>query len=313
MILELKDICKIYQQGHMDVPVLKNISLSVAEGEYLAIMGPSGSGKTTLMNIIGCLDNPTTGEYWLEGEDIARNSDTKMSTIRLHSIGFVFQSFYLLSRQSALENVALPLLYAGVPKKERLAIAKKALERVGLGDRTEFKPTQLSGGQCQRVAIARAIVNSPKILLADEPTGALDTHSGEQVMDIFRSLNEEGVTIVMITHEPDIAKHAKRILHIRDGCLRDGGGGFVFSAADPAGDPEPPENPTENRDIISKSNEKETGAGASPSVLPAKTSVPQVTDDKDTGKFEKPISVDLTGSALSARGAVTSPPRGNAP
>ena len=219
MMLELKNIYKNYTQGKMDVPVLKDISLSVDEGEYVAIMGPSGSGKTTLMNIIGCLDSPTSGEYILEGKDISQSSDNKLSDVRLHSIGFVFQSFYLLSRQSALENVALPLLYAGVRRKERLEIARKALERVGLGDRVNFKPTQLSGGQCQRVAIARAIVNNPKVLLADEPTGALDTKSGEQIMDIFQKLNEEGVTIVMITHEPEIAAHAKRVLHIRDGML----------------------------------------------------------------------------------------------
>ena len=219
MMLELKNIYKNYTQGKMDVPVLKDISLSVDEGEYVAIMGPSGSGKTTLMNIIGCLDSPTSGEYILEGKDISQSSDNKLSDVRLHSIGFVFQSFYLLSRQSALENVALPLLYAGVRRKERLEIARKALERVGLGDRVNFKPTQLSGGQRQRVAIARAIVNNPKVLLADEPTGALDTKSGEQIMEIFQKLNEEGVTIVMITHEPEIAAHAKRVLHIRDGML----------------------------------------------------------------------------------------------
>ena len=219
MMLELKNIYKNYTQGKMDVPVLKDISLSVDEGEYVAIMGPSGSGKTTLMNIIGCLDSPTSGEYILEGKDISQSSDNKLSDVRLHSIGFVLQSFYLLSRQSALENVALPLLYAGVRRKERLEIARKALERVGLGDRVNFKPTQLSGGQCQRVAIARAIVNNPKVLLADEPTGALDTKSGEQIMEIFQKLNEEGVTIVMITHEPEIAAHAKRVLHIRDGML----------------------------------------------------------------------------------------------
>ena len=222
MMLELKNICKTYTQGKLEVPVLKEISFSVEEGEYVAIMGPSGSGKTTLMNIIGCLDSPTSGEYLLEGEDIAQNSDSKLSDVRLKSIGFVFQSFYLLSRQSALENVALPLLYAGVRRKERLEIARKALERVGLGDRVQFKPTQLSGGQCQRVAIARAIVNNPKILLADEPTGALDTQSGEQIMEIFQRLNREGVTIVMITHEQEIAAHARRVLHIRDGRLLEG-------------------------------------------------------------------------------------------
>ena len=219
MILELKDICKTYLQGKLEVPVLKDVTLSVDEGEYVAIMGPSGSGKTTLMNIIGCLDSPTSGEYLLEGKNVAGISDKKMSDVRLRSIGFVFQSFYLLSRQSALDNVALPLLYAGVKRKERSEIARKALERVGLGDRTDFKPTQLSGGQCQRVAIARAIVNNPKILLADEPTGALDTKSGEQIMEIFQSLNQEGVTILMITHEPEIAAHAKRVLYIRDGLL----------------------------------------------------------------------------------------------
>jgi ABC-type antimicrobial peptide transport system, ATPase component len=217
MILELKNIFKTYTQGRMDVPVLKDISLGVEAGDYVAIMGPSGSGKTTLMNIIGCLDYPTSGEYYLGDEDVFANSDSRLSDVRLNSIGFVFQSFYLLSRQSALDNVALPLLYAGVRKSERREIARAALERVGLGDRTDFKPTQLSGGQCQRVAIARAMVNSPKILLADEPTGALDTASGEQVMEIFQTLNDEGVTIIMITHEREIAGYAKKVYHIRDG------------------------------------------------------------------------------------------------
>lgn len=224
MMLELRNIYKTYLQGKLEVPVLGGISLSVEEGEYVAIMGPSGSGKTTLMNIIGCLDNPTSGEYYLGDENIAQLSEKRMSDVRLHSIGFVFQSFYLLSRQSALDNVAPPLLYAGVRRRERQEIARRALERVGLGDRTDFKPTQLSGGQCQRVAIARAIVNNPKIILADEPTGALDTKSGAQIMEIFQSLNDEGVTIVMITHEPEIAAHAKRVLHIRDGLLLGGAG-----------------------------------------------------------------------------------------
>lgn len=217
MILELHNIYKTYIQGKMEVPVLKDISLSVNEGEYVAIMGPSGSGKTTLMNIIGCLDLPTSGTYALAGENIIGNSESKLSEIRLNSIGFVFQSFHLLPRQSAAENVALPLLYAGVPKKERRARAVRALERVGLGDRVDFKPNQLSGGQCQRVAIARAIVNNPKILLADEPTGALDSQSGAQIMELFQTLNDEGVTVVMITHDIDVANHAKRVLHIRDG------------------------------------------------------------------------------------------------
>lgn len=217
MILELHNIYKTYIQGKMEVPVLKDISLSVNEGEYVAIMGPSGSGKTTLMNIIGCLDLPTSGTYALAGENIIGNSESKLSEIRLNSIGFVFQSFHLLPRQSAAENVALPLLYAGVPKKERRVRAVRALERVGLGDRVDFKPNQLSGGQCQRVAIARAIVNNPKILLADEPTGALDSQSGAQIMELFQTLNDEGVTVVMITHDIDVANHAKRVLHIRDG------------------------------------------------------------------------------------------------
>ena len=218
MMLELKNICKTYTQGKLEVPVLKEISLSVEEGEYVAIMGPSGSGKTTLMNIIGCLDSPTSGEYLLEGEDIAQNSDSKLSDVRLKSIGFVFQSFYLLSRQSALENVALPLLYAGVRRKERLEIARKALERVGLGDRVQFKPTQLSGGQCQRVAIARAIVNNPKILLADEPTGSVDVKTGSYILDAFRKLNQEkGLTVVIVTHDRLLSKKVNRVVAIRDG------------------------------------------------------------------------------------------------
>ena len=217
MILELKNIYKNYDQGKLSVPVLKDVSLSVEKGEYLAIMGPSGSGKTTLMNIIGCLDRPTSGTFLLDGEDVLQYKDKAMSDVRLNSIGFVFQSFHLLPRQSALENVSLPLSYAGIDKKHRKELALKALERVGLADRIDFKPTQLSGGQKQRVAIARAIVNNPKILLADEPTGALDSKSGKQVMDLFQSLNDEGVTIVMITHDSDIASYAKRVLLIKDG------------------------------------------------------------------------------------------------
>lgn len=219
MILELKNIYKNYEQGKMEVPVLKDVSLEVEEGEYVAIMGPSGSGKSTLMNIIGCLDKPTSGEYKLADEDILLYNDKELSGVRLRSIGFVFQSFNLLPRQTALDNVALPLLYAGLPKKEQHRIATEALERVGLGDRINFKPTQLSGGQNQRVAIARAMVNNPKLLLADEPTGALDSQSGEQIMELFQKLNDEGVTIVMITHEREVAERAKRIVYIRDGQL----------------------------------------------------------------------------------------------
>ena len=204
------------------MPVLKDVSLTVEEGEYVAIMGPSGSGKTTLMNIIGCLDRPTSGTYELAGENVLKLKDRELSDLRLKSIGFVFQSFQLMPRESAVENVALPLSYAGVRKKERRSRATKALERVGLGDRVNFRPTQLSGGQKQRVAIARAMVNHPKILLADEPTGALDSKSGEQIMELFDSLNEEGVTIVMITHDPRIAAKAKRIVRIIDGEIYEG-------------------------------------------------------------------------------------------
>lgn len=219
MVFELKNIYKDYLQGKEAVPVLKDISLDVSEGEYVAIMGPSGSGKSTLMNIIGCLDKQTKGSFIFDGSDIMQANDKKLSEIRNKKIGFVFQNFNLLPRQSALENVELPLLYAGVGKKERRQRAKAALEKVGLTERMFFKPTQLSGGQKQRVAIARAIVNNPKLLLADEPTGALDTKSGDQVMELFKELNDDGVTIVMITHEPDIARCAKRIMYIRDGEL----------------------------------------------------------------------------------------------
>lgn len=222
MILELKGIYKNYIQGTMDVPVLKDINLSVEEGEYVAIMGPSGSGKSTLMNIIGCLDKPTAGSYYLDGEEIGNYNDKELSYVRNKSIGFVFQTFNLLPRQSALDNVGLPLQYAKVPKRERKAKCLRALELVGLSDRVDFKPTQLSGGQKQRVAIARAMVNEPKILLADEPTGALDSKSGVQVMELFKQLHEEGVTIIMITHSEEIASYADRVIKIIDGELTDG-------------------------------------------------------------------------------------------
>lgn len=217
MILKLEHIYKDYIQGKMTVPVLKDVSLYVEGGEYVAIMGPSGSGKSTLMNIIGCLDLPTSGSYELAGSDVLSLNENKLADLRLGTIGFVFQNFQLLPRMSALENVALPLVYAGVRKKVRRERAREALVRVGLEDRTAFNPTQLSGGQKQRVAIARAMVNKPKILLADEPTGALDSKSSAQVMELFQTLNEEGVTVVMITHDPGIAHHAKRIVDIFDG------------------------------------------------------------------------------------------------
>lgn len=222
MVFELNNIFKDYMQGKEPVPVLKDISLSVDDGEYVAIMGPSGSGKSTLMNIIGCLDKQTKGSFIFDGSDIMKCSDKQLSDIRNTKIGFVFQNFNLLPRQSALENVELPLLYAGLSRKRRREMAKEALHRVGLEDRMNFNPTQLSGGQKQRVAIARAIVNRPKLLLADEPTGALDTKSGDDVMELFEELNKDGVTIVMITHEPEIAEHAKRVMYIRDGELHSG-------------------------------------------------------------------------------------------
>ncbi|MDO4298696.1 MAG: ABC transporter ATP-binding protein [Lachnospiraceae bacterium] len=217
MILKLDHIYKDYIQGKMTVPVLKDVTLHVEEGEYVAIMGPSGSGKSTLMNIIGCLDKPTSGTYELDGQNVLALNDKAMAAVRLKGIGFVFQNFQLLSRQSALDNVALPLIYGGVRKKVRRDRAREVLTRVGLEDRVNFKPTQLSGGQKQRVAIARAMVNRPKILLADEPTGALDSKSSKQVMELFQTLNDEGITIIMITHDPGIASYAKRIVDIFDG------------------------------------------------------------------------------------------------
>ena len=217
MILKLEHIYKDYIQGKLTVPVLKDVSLHVEEGEYVAIMGPSGSGKSTLMNIVGCLDRPTSGTYELAGEDVLSLNENKLADVRLNQIGFVFQNFQLLPRMTALDNLALPLVYAGVRKKARRERAREALIRVGLEERVSFTPTQLSGGQKQRVAIARAMVNKPKILLADEPTGALDSKSSAQVMDLFAQLNAESVTVVMITHDPGIAGHAKRVVDIFDG------------------------------------------------------------------------------------------------
>ena len=229
-ILKLTDICKDYQQGKEPVRVLKNICMTVEKGDYLAIMGPSGSGKTTLMNIIGCLDVPTSGTYELDGKNLKDLSDDDLADIRNRHIGFVFQHFHLLPKMTALDNVALPLLYADVPLKERRERAAEALTAVGLAERMDFYPNQLSGGQCQRVAIARAMVGKPDLLLADEPTGALDTKSGNQIMDIFRQLSADGMTIVMITHEPSIADCADKTYRILDGELftgEMGGGTYV--------------------------------------------------------------------------------------
>ena len=219
MILTMENVCKSYYRGKNEVPVLHDICLSVEKGDYLAIMGPSGSGKSTLMNIIGCLDKASSGVYRLEGEDIAARKDNALAELRNKYIGFIFQSFYLMPSMSALDNVALPLMYAGVPKKERMERAREALRGVGLDERMKFLPNQLSGGQCQRVAIARAMAGRPALLLADEPTGALDTASGDQIMDLFDEINAAGSTIIMITHEPAIAARAKTVCHIRDGRL----------------------------------------------------------------------------------------------
>lgn len=217
MLLNIQNIYKNYGKEPMIVPVLKDVSLEVVQGDYIAIMGPSGSGKTTLMNIIGCLDRASLGTYLFEDENISEMNDDALSDLRLNKIGFVFQNFNLLSSETAQENVALPLIYAGIDKEKRNQRAIDVLNKVGLQDRISFKPSQLSGGQKQRVAIARAIINNPKILLADEPTGALDQASGKQVMELFKSLNDEGVTIIMITHDANVASHAKKILHIIDG------------------------------------------------------------------------------------------------
>ena len=219
MLIDMRKICKDYPQGHEVVPVLRDVDLQVEQGAYLAIMGPSGSGKTTLMNILGYLDVQTSGEYLFGGEDYSTATDNRLAEVRNKSIGFVVQSFFLLPKLTAQENVALPLLYGGVSKKERMERAAEALEMVGLKDRMAFRSNQMSGGQCQRVAIARAMVAQPKLLLADEPTGALDTASGAQIMDIFEELNAAGTTIVMITHEPEIAKRAGYTMYIRDGVL----------------------------------------------------------------------------------------------
>ena len=221
MIIELEHIEKTYGTGANKVPVLHDVNLQVEAGEYIAIMGPSGSGKSTLMNILGYLDVPTSGIYRFDGQDNARAGDARMARIRNEKIGFVFQSFHLMQRRKAWENVALPLLYGNVRSRERKRRAEEALNAVGLGDRMNFFPGQLSGGQCQRVAIARAICTRPKLLLADEPTGALDSKAGQQIMDIFDELHDQGMTVVMITHEHAVAARARKILYIYDGWLKE--------------------------------------------------------------------------------------------
>jgi putative ABC transport system ATP-binding protein len=219
MIIKMEGLGKIYSTGKIEVEALKNVNLDIGKGEFVSIMGPSGSGKSTLMNIVGCLDRSTSGHYELDGVAISSLDDIELAKIRNRKIGFVFQSFNLLPRITALQNIELPMIYAGVGKKERRSKAIEALERVSLAERMDHKPNELSGGQKQRVAIARALVNNPAIILADEPTGNLDTASGEDIMAVFQGLNREGVTIVLVTHEPDIAQHTRRIVRFRDGLL----------------------------------------------------------------------------------------------
>jgi putative ABC transport system ATP-binding protein len=218
-LIELKNIFKKYQMGTTTINALNGLECTIEKGEYVALMGPSGSGKSTLMNVIGCLDSPTSGIYLLNGQDVSGMTDDELAIVRNVEIGFVFQSFNLLPRTSALENVALPLVYAGIAKKERLERAQAVLEKVGLGDRGDHKPNELSGGQRQRVAIARALINNPSIVLADEPTGNLDSKSSAEIMNLFQAIHDEGNTVVMVTHEEDIAKYAKRTIRMRDGKL----------------------------------------------------------------------------------------------
>lgn len=216
-LIEISQITKRYVLGEQEVWALKSIDINIEKGEYVALMGPSGSGKSTLMNIIGCLDTPSSGEYWLNQQNVSQMSDNQLSQVRNREIGFVFQTFNLLNRMNAIENVALPLVYAGIPKKIREKRAIEVLEKVGLADRMHHKPNELSGGQRQRVAVARALINNPSILLADEPTGNLDTKTSHEIMALFEDLYELGNTIVLVTHEEDIAQHAKRIIRLRDG------------------------------------------------------------------------------------------------
>lgn len=222
-LINITNIKKYYQVGSVVVQALKGVDLTIKRNEYVAIMGPSGSGKSTLMNILGCLDTPTDGTYILNGTDVSKLSDDRLAEIRNKEIGFVFQTFNLLPRYTALDNVMLPLIYAGIPKHERIEMAKLALKNVGLDDRMEHKPNELSGGQRQRVAVARALVNSPSIILADEPTGNLDSKTSIDIMNLFEDIYEQGNTIIVVTHEEDIARHARRIVRLRDGHIESDG------------------------------------------------------------------------------------------
>ena len=219
MLINVRDLTKVYEMGDVRVHALRGVTFTAESGEFIAIVGPSGSGKSTMMDILGCLAKPTEGEYYLEEEEVGRLSDNRLAEIRNRKVGFVFQSFNLLQRTTALHNVELPLIYSGLSRKERRRRAFEALESVGLADRVHHKSNEMSGGQIQRVAIARALVNNPSMIFADEPTGNLDTRSGGEIMTIFDELNEAGNTIIMVTHEPAIAAHARRILHIRDGLI----------------------------------------------------------------------------------------------
>jgi putative ABC transport system ATP-binding protein len=218
-LIRLEEICRHYEMGSDTVHALRGISLSVERGEYAAIMGPSGSGKSTLMNVLGCLDTPSSGTYELNGHSVGDMDDDELADIRNREIGFVFQTFNLLGRSTALRNVELPLIYAGIELDERREIALQALQAVGLGDRVHHRPNEMSGGQRQRVAIARALVNKPSILLADEPTGNLDTRTGEEILELFEALHESGNTLLVVTHEEDVARHSRRIIRIRDGLV----------------------------------------------------------------------------------------------
>jgi putative ABC transport system ATP-binding protein len=218
-IIHLEDIHKSYFMGRQAINVLKGISLDIRRNEYVALMGPSGSGKSTLMNILGCLDSPTSGTYILNGNDVSKMPDNDLAEVRNQEIGFVFQQFNLLPRLSALENVALPLVYAGLPRRQRIEQAMEVVKKVGLEDRSHHRPNELSGGQCQRVAIARAMVNNPSIILADEPTGNLDSKTSVEIMDLFNKIHDSGNTVVLVTHEEDIAHYAKRVIRLRDGII----------------------------------------------------------------------------------------------